>query len=116
MHSGAGFIKRASACDSMQNQFPHAGAPDAAVHGQLSPSNVDIRCAITLARIALQTLADLNPEAASAIDDALGHEIEFASVWKDPETLAVIAILTDVRAKLAGEEALAVEDNVWLID
>ena len=101
----------------MQNQFTKAGAPDAPLRQTPSSSEVDVRCAITLARIALQTLADFNPEAASAIDNALEEEIRKSAARKDPETRAVIAVLMDVRARLAGEEAGAVaEGDVWYID
>ena len=101
----------------MQNQSHKPGAPEAPRQVLPSPSNVDIRCAATLARVALQTLAYLNPEAASAVDVALGHEIEAARVDHDPDTLAVIAILSDVRARLSGEELQATgDDNSWYID
>ena len=82
-----------------------------------SSQNVDVRCAITLVRVALQTLADLNPQAAAAIDSALGHEIESIRSDKQAETLAVIQILTDVRNRLAGEDAQVItDDNAWYID
>jgi hypothetical protein len=101
----------------MQNQTQIPGAPDARLRASPSSSNVDIRCAITLVRVALQTLADLNLEAAAAIDNALGHEIEAARSHDDPDTLAVIDILSDVRARLSGEEAHVLgEDNAWYID
>ena len=97
----------------MQNKPEPVGAPLRAS----PPSNVDIRCAVALARVALQTLADLNPEAAAAVDNALGHELEVMRGQKDPETLAVIAILADVKARLSGEEANTIsEDNAWYID
>ena len=101
----------------MQNQSEKTGAPEAPVRVSPSSTSVDLRCALALARVALQTLADLNPEAASAVDDALSHEIEAARGDSGPDALAVIAILSDVRAHLVGEDALAAgEDNAWYID
>jgi hypothetical protein len=101
----------------MQNQFPKSEGPDAPLRALSSSSKVDTQCAITLVRVALQTLADLNPEAALAIDNALGHEIEIIRGHQDPDTLAVVAILTDVRARLAGQDVHTItEDNAWYID
>ena len=101
----------------MQSPSENAGAPDKAIHASSSSTSVDLRCAITLARVALQTLADLNPEAAASVDNALGYELDTLRVQKDPETLAVIAILSDVKARLLGEEAgVIAEDNAWYID
>jgi hypothetical protein len=101
----------------MQNQSEKTGTPEAPVYASPSSTNVDLRCALTLARVALQTLTDLHPEAASAVDDALGHEIEAVRSDSSPDTLAVIAILSDVRAHLLGEEAqVTSEDNAWYID
>jgi hypothetical protein len=104
-------------CDLMQNQSEKTGASAAPAAASPSSANVDLRCALTLARVALQTLTDLNPEAASAVNDALGHEIETARVDSGPDTLAVIAILADVRARLLGEDVQATgEDGAWYID
>ncbi len=101
----------------MQNQPQTTGAPDALEYASPSASGVDVRCALTLARVALQTLTDLNPEAASAVDDALGHEIEVARSESSPDALAVIAILSDVRARLLGDDAQTTsQDNAWYID
>jgi hypothetical protein len=101
----------------MHNQSPQSGAADEPLHAASSSSSVDIRCAVVLAKVALQTLADINPEAASSIDHGLAHEIETARLKDDSDTLAVIAILSEVRARLAGEDAHAVrEDSVWYID
>lgn len=101
----------------MQNQSQKSGGSDAPLHAASSASSVDIRCAVALAKVALQILADLHPEAASNIDDALAHEIKAAGADQDADTLAVIAILADVRARLSGEEARTVaEDSVWYIE
>jgi len=99
----------------MQNQTQTTGAADTPTRA--SSSNVDLRCALTLARVALQTLTDLDPEAALAVHDALGYEIETARAEASPDALAVIAILSDVRTHLLGEDAQATgEDNAWYID
>jgi hypothetical protein len=101
----------------MQSQSEKTGAPEASVVASSSSTSVDLRCALTLARVALQALADLNPEAALAVDDALGHEIETTRGDSGPDALAVIAILSDVRAHLLGEDAPATgEDDAWYID
>ncbi len=101
----------------MQNPSPKSGAA-LTPSGQAPTSAVDMRCAIVLARVALQTLADLNPEAAASIDHALAHEIRAAQATETPDALAVIAILQDVRARLAGDDAShdMAEDSVWYIE
>jgi len=101
----------------MQNPSPKSGDADTPLRAASSSSNVDIRCAVALAKVALQTLADLHPEAASTIDHALAYEIKAAGVDEDADTLAIIAILTDVRARLSGEVArTAGENSVWYIE
>jgi hypothetical protein len=101
----------------MKNQAQTTGAADATPHTASAAPSVDLRCALTLARVALQTLSDLDPEAASAVRDALGHEIETARTEASPDSLAVIAMLSDVRASLMGEEVQpAGQDDAWYID
>ncbi len=101
----------------MQNQSQATGTAETPFRDKPSSSDVDLRCALTLVRVALQTLADLNPEAAAAIDSALGCEIEAKRTKKDPETLAVIEVLVDVRRRLAGDDAHIIsDDNAWYID
>jgi len=80
-------------------------------------SRVEMRSALTLAQVALQTLADLDAGAASSIHHALGHAIESARGEDNATALAVVDILSEVRARLSGEEPTVGEaEQVWYIE
>jgi hypothetical protein len=116
MHSGAGSIAGVSESVAMQSHNQNAGG-DPSTGVDAFSSQVDIRSALTLARVALQVVSDLNPESVSAIDEALGHEIDVARAENNPAALAVVAILAEIRAHLAGDEGrVANHEHVWYIE
>ena len=101
----------------MPHQTHKTVEADMAAHADSFSNRVDVRSALTLARVALQTLADLDPGAASSIDHALDHEIETARAENDPAATAVIAILSEVRARLTGDEpGVGEKEQVWYIE
>jgi hypothetical protein len=101
----------------MKNQTESAAARDAALREDPSPT-ADIRAALTLAKVALQTLVDSSPETASAVDHALAHEIERAKRDDSADRKSVVNVLTDARARLAGEDTGEPHggDAVWYIE
>jgi hypothetical protein len=97
----------------MQSSIPKSEIDDSAVK---APSDLAGHCALVLAKVALQTLSDLQPDAAPAIDDALAHEIETARKG-GPDLLNVLAVLEDVRARLSGDDGHGEgDDGVWYIE
>jgi hypothetical protein len=97
----------------MQNFVPKPEIEDTALPAPSDPAG---GCALVLAKVALQILSDIHPDAAPAIDDALAHEIEVARKG-GPDLLKVLAILEDVRARLTGEDGHGADDDaVWYIE
>jgi len=84
---------------------PNRVAPDqgATLHADLSAADIDVRCALVLARIALQTLAELHPEAEVRIKDSLDHAIADAALEGAHGAEAVIGLLTEFKTRLAEE-------------
>ena len=98
----------------MENSKPKPATADASFR---APQTVEGRSALILAKIALQTLADLHPEAASSIDHALAHEIEVARTDERVRSLKLVALLEDVRAHLRADDEIAgAEEAVWYIE
>ena len=99
---------------NMENSKPKAAAADASFR---APQTVEGRSALILAKIALQTLADLHPEAASSIDEALRHQIEVARADERIRSVKLAALLQDVRAHLQSEEKhVSADEDVWYIE
>jgi hypothetical protein len=97
----------------MQSSIPKSEIDDSAFKARPDLAG---HCALVLAKVALQTLSDLQPDAAPAIDDALAHEIETARK-AGPDLLSVLAVLEEVRARLAGEDGHGEgDDGVWYIE
>jgi hypothetical protein len=75
------------------------------------------RAALILGRVALQTLADLNPEAAAAVDDALRHEAGVLGRDGEASSPGVRALIEDLRARLAETAGhVPGEESTWYID
>ncbi len=98
----------------MENPKPKAGTADASF---CAPETIEGRSALILAKVALQVLADLGPEASASIDDALTHQIVAAQAEKGASSLTLAALLEDVRTRLCAEEdRLFDAADPWLIE
>jgi hypothetical protein len=75
------------------------------------------RAALILARVALQALVDLGPETASAVDDALIHEVRALGGKDNAASRGARALIEDLRRRLADtSDHLMGEEAVWFID
>jgi hypothetical protein len=98
----------------MENPKPKSGTADASF---CASEIIENRSALILAKVGLQVLADLHPEAAASIDHALTHQIEAARADKGAYSSTLAAILEDVRAHLrADEDSLVDAAGPWLIE
>ncbi len=70
------------------------------LRAELSAVEIDIRCALSLARIALQTLADATPENHVRILNALDDEMDGARFEDGERSDAVIGLLSDFKVRL----------------
>jgi hypothetical protein len=96
------------------NQAERA-SPDlgATLRADLSAVEIDIRCALVLARIALQTLADATPENHVRILNALDDAMDSAKLEEGDNSGAVVGLLTDFKQRLADT---ADETKVWYLE
>ncbi len=83
-----------------------------ALRAELSAVEIDIRCALALARIALQTLAEATPENHVRIMNALDDAIDDARLEGDDGAEAVVGLLTDFKSRLREVG----EPKVWYIE
>jgi hypothetical protein len=98
----------------MENPKPKAGTADASF---CASEIIEGRSALILAKVALQVLSDLDPEASASIDDALTQQIVAAQAETDTSSLTLAALLEDVRTRLRAEEDRLVDAAApWLID
>ncbi len=72
-----------------------------ASRADMSAVEIDIRCALELARIALQTLAETTPENQVRIQNAIDDAIDGARLEDSNAAEAVVGLLTDFKLRLA---------------
>jgi len=82
-----------------------------ALRAELSAVEIDIRCALVLARIALQTLADATPENHVRILNALDDAMDIARLEEDDRSDAVIGLLSDFKMRLVETSS-----KVWYLE
>ena len=82
-----------------------------ALRAELSAVEIDIRCALVLARIALQTLADATPENHVRILNALDDAIDGARLEGGERSDAVIGLLSDFKQRLVETSS-----KVWYLE
>ncbi len=95
----------------MENQTSPEAAPVSALAAGLSASDIDVRCALMFARVALQVMIEANPETLIRVQTALDSEIEGARLEQGDSADAVIGIVSEFKASLAGTS-----DNIWYIE
>ncbi len=83
------------------------------LRADLSAVEIDIRCALVLARIALQTLADATPENHVRILNALDDAMDSARLEEGDNSDAVVGLLTDFKQRLVDT---AGESKVWYLE
>ena len=89
-----------------------AGPVDgAALQAELSAVEIDTRCATTLARIALQVVADASPDHHVRILNALDDAIDGAHFEDTRSGAAVAGLLSDVKLRLVEGQP-----QVWYIE
>ena len=82
-----------------------------ALRAGLSAADIDTRCALILSRVALQVLADSNPDVLKQIEVALDSEIEGARLEQGEGADAVIGIVSEFKTGLANGG-----NRVWYIE
>jgi hypothetical protein len=82
-----------------------------ALRAELSAVEIDIRCALVLARIALQTLADATPENNVRILNAIDDAIDGARLEEGERSEAVIGLLNDFKQRL-----VETSERVWYLE
>src|SRR5471030_1302631 len=96
------------------NSVPHADlAEGSALRAELSAAEIDIRCALALARIALQTLADATPENHDRIQSALDEAIDGARLEASNASDAVVGLLSDFKQRLTDA---ADQSKIWYLE
>ena len=83
----------------------------AALQAELSAVEIDIRCATTLAHIALQAVAEASPDHHVRVLNALDDAIDGVRLDDSPNGQAVAGLLTDVKLRLVEGQP-----RVWYID
>jgi hypothetical protein len=86
-------------------------APVSALRAGLSASDIDVRCALMLARVALQVMTESDPKTLDQVRTALDGEIEGARLEQGESADAVIGIVSQFRDSLGGGG-----DRVWYIE
>jgi hypothetical protein len=93
---------------------PERVAPsEGALRADLSAVEIDIRCALVLARIALQTLAENTPENHVRILNALDDAIDDARMEEATGADAVIGLLNDFKTRLTESVE---RSKVWYVE
>jgi len=82
-----------------------------ALRAELSAVEIDIRCALVMARIALQTLADATPETHVRILNALDDAMDSARLEENERSDAVVGLLDDFKQRLVETSA-----KVWYLE
>ncbi len=95
----------------MNNSNVPDAAPISALRAGLSASDIDVRCALMLARVALEVMVEISPETLSRVQSALNGEIEGARLEQGDNADAVIGIVSQFRDSL-GVPA----DRIWYIE
>src|ERR1700761_7393343 len=88
-------------------------AEGSAFRADMSAVEIDIRCALVLARIAIQTLADATPENHTRIQKALDEAIDGARLEASNGSDAVVGLLSDFKQRLADA---ADQSKIWYLE
>lgn len=82
-------------------------APVSALRAGLSASVIDVRCALMLARVALEVMVESDPQVLTRVRKALDNEIEGARLEQGETADAVIGIVSEFRDNLGlGDRVL----------
>ena len=73
---------------------------DSPLRADLSAIEIDIHCALVLARIALQTLADADPTNNARIQKSLDEAVDNARLEGSDRAEAVVSLLKDFKSQL----------------
>jgi hypothetical protein len=73
-----------------------------ALRADLSALEIDIHCALVLARIALQTLADADPAHNARIQRSLDEAVDNARLEGADRADAVVGLLTALKSQLSA--------------
>jgi len=84
-----------------------------ALNAELSAIDIDTHCALALARVAVQALADVSPEHQVRVLNALDDAIEAVSLEENDRSRAVAGLLTDFKMRLISPDD---HSRVWFLD
>ena len=87
------------------SKLPDA-APVSALRAGLSASDIDVRCALMLARAALTVMVETDPTTLSKVRSALDSEIEGAKLEQGESADAVIGIMLEFRNSLGSSQVV----------
>lgn len=86
---------------------------ESALSADMSAAEIDIRCALVLGRIALETLAELNPDASARIMVGLDRAMDDARLEGSRGYEAVIGLLTEIKHRLEHADD---QNRVWYVE
>ena len=94
----------------MNSSHSPEAAPVSALRAGLSASDIDVRCALMLARAALTVMVEAEPATLAKVCAALDSEIEGAKLEQGESADAVIGIVSEFRDSLGGPDRVVYLD------